>query len=137
VWDLQKGFSVKSIPAESKVNDLDFGRGYKVVVSAHMDKCVRIHDMTTGESIAKIQQHNGAVTSVFMCEGSNSILSNGRGSKGSRDEALQMAKICLFFTSDHVLHLFDVRYHGDPKVVQTYKDERYRNGCDWNAACMR
>ncbi len=48
--------------------------------------------------------------------GSNSILTNGR---------------------DHTLHLFDVRYHGDPKVVQTYKDERYRNGCDWNAACMR
>jgi len=98
-----------------KINDIDFIKGGKIVVTGHFDKSVRLWDVGSGNSVQEAIVHSAQVTSVSISPDGNYILSNSR---------------------DNTLKLLDLRYNNELEVTSIYRSDNYRNGLDWNSACF-
>jgi WD40 repeat protein len=46
-------------------------------------------------------------------------------------------QLLLSNSRDNTLKLIDMRRSSDGEVLQTFRADSYRNGCDWNAASFR
>jgi WD40 repeat protein len=147
------------------VNDADYVKGGKVVASAHLDKCVRLYDLSSGQCVEQLSIHNAAVTSVCVSGGMFRLLHHicvfilltHALSLTSRllapflsmypfAEVIQRTihltkfpdgQLLLSNSRDNTLKLIDMRRSSDGEVLQTFRADSYRNGCDWNAASFR
>ncbi|KAH9251693.1 hypothetical protein BASA81_010363, partial [Batrachochytrium salamandrivorans] len=89
IWDLVKGYCVKTIFTLSSCNDLAlFGGEGEVIVSGHLDNNLRIWDARTGNNIREITGiHSGQITNVEILPNSLQILTT------SRDNTLQVLDV--------------------------------------------
>jgi autophagy-related protein 16-1 len=114
VWDLTKGYCIKTIFCFSACNSVGISADGRTAVSGHFDNSVRFWDTKTGESSAELTDvHSGQVTSVaFFPLDDRYVLTNSR---------------------DHRLALIDTRMS---RKLRTFSHEAYRNGVNWNHAAF-
>ncbi|KAI8804989.1 WD40-repeat-containing domain protein [Cladochytrium replicatum] len=114
IWDLGKGFCMRTIFTLSSCNDLSVldGDG-TVIVSGHLDNNVRLWDSRTGNQIREITGiHHGQVTAVDVSPDGTYIMTTSR---------------------DNTIKLMDVRMYD---VVAVFNHDRFRVGMNWSKSCF-
>jgi autophagy-related protein 16 len=113
VWDLQKGYCIRTIFCYSSCNSLCLSYDGIVIVSGHLDSNLRFWDVKTGECIRALESlHSQQITSVVLSPDGHSVLTNAR---------------------DNCLKLVDIRNYAE---IQSFKHETYRTGVNWAKACF-
>ncbi|KAJ1548375.1 hypothetical protein HK096_002032, partial [Nowakowskiella sp. JEL0078] len=114
LWDLAKGYCMKTLFTLSSCNDLALmdGEG-TALISGHLDNNIRVWDTRTGNMVREVTGvHSGQVTSVDMSPDSNYVLTTAR---------------------DNTMKLMDVRTY---EVVKVFSHERFRVGLNWTKSCF-
>lgn len=113
VWDLTKGYCMRTIFCFSSCNDLCLTADNARIVSGHLDGNVRFWDAAQGECSHVLSGvHTKQVTSVSLSSDGNFLLTASR---------------------DNTLKVVDMRTY---EVLQSLEDELYRSGINWSRACF-
>ncbi|KAI8080088.1 WD40-repeat-containing domain protein [Halteromyces radiatus] len=114
VWDLNKGWCVRTIFSFSSCNDICLlDPDGQTVVSGHLDSTLRIWDAKSGNGIKDLNGiHTDQITSVCVSPDGSSVLTNSR---------------------DNTLKIVDVRMY---EVVHSFSAPTYQNGLNWSRACF-
>ncbi|KAJ3092769.1 hypothetical protein HK102_003032 [Quaeritorhiza haematococci] len=114
LWDLTKGYCMKTIFTISSCNGVNLldGEG-TVIVSGHLDNNIRLWDTRTGNLIHEITGvHSGQITSVESSSDYTTILTTSR---------------------DNNLKMIDMRSYG---VVNSFSHPNFRVGMNWAKSCF-
>ncbi|KAJ3397528.1 hypothetical protein HDU92_007191 [Lobulomyces angularis] len=114
IWDLSKGYCIKTVFTLSSCNDLtSLDSEGTVIVSGHLDSNVRFWDTRSGNTIKELTSlHSGQITSVEVFPNSYQLLTTSR---------------------DNTLKLIDARNY---EVINTFSESSYRNGMNWLKSCF-
>ncbi|KAI8926735.1 WD40-repeat-containing domain protein [Entophlyctis helioformis] len=114
IWDLNKGYCVKTIFTLSSCNDLALLDGDGMVIaSGHLDNNLRLWDTRSGNLIREVSGiHFGQITSVEVSPDLSQMLTTSR---------------------DNTLKLMDLRTY---RTVATFADDGYRAGMNWTQSCF-
>eukprot|EP00741_Cyanophora_paradoxa_P019388 tig00021127_g18716.t1 len=111
IWDLARGFCVKTILCGSSVNDLAVNADASMVVSGHLDGHLRFFEGGSGALVQDCSNlHSAQITSVQLLTDGNRVLTAGR---------------------DNVLKIVDVRTYEE---LASFKDDQFRSGLNWTRA---
>eukprot|EP00903_Cladosiphon_okamuranus_P021611 g19872.t1 len=124
VWDLHRGqwdATTTAMRATSKCNAVDVSHSWKdvkgtnaVIVSGHMDGCVRLWDMRSGSCAHQLQAlHTDQVTSVRFAPGRGNLL--------------------LTNSKDSTLKVVDARMY---QVVASLSHPSFRTSSSFSRACL-
>jgi autophagy-related protein 16 len=148
VWDLQRGYCIRTIFCFSSCNSVCLTYDGLVIVSGHLDSQLRFWDVKTGDSIKTLETlHTQQITHVALSPDGHSILTT------SRDNCLKLVdsrtyteiqtfkysclNFCLFvlcsFFIDHSSCLLNT-CHSTPDLI---RHENYRTGVNWVKSCFR
>ncbi|XP_052182152.1 autophagy-related protein 16-like [Diospyros lotus] len=112
IWDLQKGYCIKSVTFHSNCNALCFSMDGRTICSGHVDGNLRLWDIQTGKLLSEVAAHSLAVTSISLSQNRNVILTSGR---------------------DNLHNLFDVR---SLEICGTLRASGTRLASNWSRSCI-
>ncbi|CAG8801464.1 36668_t:CDS:2, partial [Racocetra persica] len=114
VWDLQKGYCIRTIFSFSSCNDVvPLDEEGTTLVSGHLDNNLRFWDVRSGKDIKELTGiHLGQITSVSVSPDGSKVLTNSR---------------------DNTLKIVDLRTYD---VEQTLHAEGYKTGANWSKSCF-
>ncbi|KAI8333076.1 WD40-repeat-containing domain protein [Chlamydoabsidia padenii] len=114
VWDLNKGWCVRTIFSFSSCNDVCLlDPDGQTLVSGHLDHTLRVWDAKSGNGIKDLNGiHTDQITSVCVSPDGSSVLTNSR---------------------DNTLKIVDLRMY---EVIHSFKAPTYQNGLNWSRACF-
>ncbi|KAJ3327653.1 hypothetical protein HDU76_011377 [Blyttiomyces sp. JEL0837] len=114
LWDLAKGYCVKTLFTLSSCNDLELldGEG-SMIVSGHLDNNLRVWDTRSGNLSREVSGlHSGQITSVNLSPNRNLLLTTSR---------------------DNTMKLIDIRTY---EPVASFTHETFRVGMNWSKSCF-
>lgn len=112
LWDLNRGYCTRTLFCVSSCNDLTISTD-SLIVSGHVDHHLRVWDLKSNDCLQDIDGiHENQITSVCTTPDGTCLLTNGK---------------------DNTLKIVDIRTF---EVRSTFKHEEYRNGLNWNRACI-
>ncbi|CAO3596050.1 unnamed protein product [Absidia cylindrospora] len=113
VWDLNKGWCVRTIFSFSSCNDVCLlDPDGQTLVSGHLDNTLRVWDSKSGNGIKDLNGiHTDQITSVCVSPDGSSVLTNSR---------------------DNTLKIVDLRMY---EVTHSFRAPTYQNGLNWSRAC--
>ncbi|KAJ3286351.1 hypothetical protein HDU79_006559 [Rhizoclosmatium sp. JEL0117] len=114
VWDLNKGYCLKTIFTLSSCNDLDLldGEG-TLIVSGHLDNNLRVWDTRSGNLVREVTGiHSQQISGVTVSHNQNYLLTTSR---------------------DNILKLIDIRTF---ETVMSYANDNFRVGMNWSKSCF-
>merc|ERR1712000_186250 len=103
---------MRTIFCFSSCNDVCVGESYSCIASAHLDGCLRLWDLRSGDATHELKDaHTKQITSVSVSPNDYSLLTSSR---------------------DNLIKIWDFRTN---QCISTLKDDTYRSGLNWSRAC--